>query len=468
LGLRTCVHVLDSLGNLSFLRPKLISAILCSMTGDGLTMPCASLHCARMAADAAPKCASPHLDLEGGKVLGRSCVVRTGGTALMAAAARTAQWLPLIVETAVEASITCGQNAASPWKVARARLSAVQMSTVKPLLRAAWESWETDTLTLAELTGNKPLSTLALYLFEEHGLISHFALDRAKLECFLAEIENGYPDANPYHNRSHAASVVHFMHAQLLRGGLAEACSQAAADIDGSSRQQFVILACLLAAVVHDFEHNGLSNDFHVNIRSDKALAHDNQSVNEQHHAAAAFRTLLKPECNFLEAMGGHDFRQLRSLVVDLILATDPAKNNQILEIFKETVLVAAEASQCDTCTPISTESALLVLKVSLKCADLGHLALAWGLHVRWVRRLEQEFYQQGDKERLCGMPKISFLMDRSKPGVSKSQIGFFEFVVLPLFRSLGQSFPAVGPMVEAVEKNYKRWSSMQADFVAN
>jgi hypothetical protein len=35
-----------------------------------------------------------------------------------------------------------------------------------------------------------------------------------------------------------------------------------------------------------------------------------------------------------------------------------------------------------------------------------------------------------------------SFLMDRTKPGVSESQLGFFQFVVTPLFGALLAAFP--------------------------
>ncbi len=41
----------------------------------------------------------------------------------------------------------------------------------------------------------------------------------------------------------------------------------------------------------------------------------------------------------------------------------------------------------------------------------------------RWLERLEEEFFLQGDKERDAGLP-ISPLFDRTKQGVSKSQVG--------------------------------------------
>jgi hypothetical protein len=44
----------------------------------------------------------------------------------------------------------------------------------------------------------------------------------------------------------------------------------------------------------------------------------------------------------------------------------------------------------------------------------------------------------QGDRERAVGLP-VSPLMDRSKQGISRSQVGFFDIVALPLYTSLAQ-----------------------------
>ncbi len=60
---------------------------------------------------------------------------------------------------------------------------------------------------------------------------------------------------------------------------------------------------------------------------------------------------------------------------------------------------------------------------MSLKCADLGHLACTPQTHKKWVKRLEEEIFSQGDSEKKAGLP-ISPLMDRTKGGISKSQEG--------------------------------------------
>ena len=61
--------------------------------------------------------------------------------------------------------------------------------------------------------------------------------------------------------------------------------------------------------------------------------------------------------------------------------------------------------------------------QVALKCADLGHLSTARGTHQRWVTLLEEEMFRQGDRERAAGQP-VSALMDRTKTGITKSQVG--------------------------------------------
>ena len=62
--------------------------------------------------------------------------------------------------------------------------------------------------------------------------------------------------------------------------------------------------------------------------------------------------------------------------------------------------------------------------QMALKWADIGHLASPREVHLRWVHRLEEEMFKQGDMERVNGLP-ISPLMDRLKgQGITKSQTG--------------------------------------------
>ena len=55
----------------------------------------------------------------------------------------------------------------------------------------------------------------------------------------------------------------------------------------------------------------------------------------------------------------------------------------------------------------------------------------------------------------------ISPLFDRTKQGVSKSQVGFYDFVVLPLFHACAAAFPGTQPMLRCALDNYHKWKDV-------
>lgn len=326
------------------------------------------------------------------------------------------------------------------------------------MLSDAWTSWHFDSLAFAEVTNNRPLSTLGVFLFDRHGLVDHFGLDRKKVVQFFEKIEAGHDDSIPYHNRKHVASVLHMTHAILQTGGVAEAAARGA---DGEEMSgQLEIMACLIAATIHDFEHLGLSNDFLMRTLHDRALLYNDRSVNEHHHLSAAFLLMRTPDCNFLEALSETDYKRFRALVVDLVLGTDMAVHGELM-----TQLSAAfdpvKQAEGDTGVVIASQDVDLVLQMVLKCADLGHLASAWDLHVQWVLRLQEESFAQGDREKALGLHPTSFLCDRSKPGAYETQVSFFDLFVLPLYKMLLRVAPSTALVYSGIVANYERWQDL-------
>ncbi|KAF5835401.1 hypothetical protein DUNSADRAFT_7486, partial [Dunaliella salina] len=98
-----------------------------------------------------------------------------------------------------------------------------------------------------------------------------------------------------------------------------------------------------------------------------------------------------------------------------------------------------------------------LVLQTAMKCADLGHLTHEWQVHRKWVEALEEEMWRQGDAEKARGMP-VSPLMDRAKGGITKSQQGFFDYVVLPQIKGFCKVFPKCTPLLDSAMQNYHNW----------
>ena len=48
--------------------------------------------------------------------------------------------------------------------------------------------------------------------------------------------------------------------------------------------------------------------------------------------------------------------------------------------------------------------------------------------------------------------------MDRQKPGVTKSQPGFIDFVVRPLFETWVACFPESRVLLDRINANYEYW----------
>ncbi|DBA79888.1 TPA: hypothetical protein ACH3X1_008213 [Trebouxia sp. C0004] len=86
-----------------------------------------------------------------------------------------------------------------------------------------------------------------------------------------------------------------------------------------------------------------------------------------------------------------------------------------------------------------------------LKCADIGHLAAPPGPTADGPSNWKKSFSDREDKERACGMP-VSPLMDRStQGGMTRSQLGFFSIVGIPLFKAMVDLFEDAKPMLDGV-----------------
>lgn len=271
------------------------------------------------------------------------------------------------------------------------------------------DDWSFDVFALNEAASGQPIKYLGYDLLNRYGIIHKFKVPPTILEALLSRIEEGYSrHKNPYHNNLHAADVAQGVHYMLCQTGLMNWLT----DLE--------IFATLLAAIVHDFEHTGTTNNFHVMSGSDTALLYNDRAVLENHHISAAFRALREDECNILQNLSREEFREFRTLVIDMVLATDMSFHFQQLKNMRN-LLTLAE--------PTVDKSKGLAMV--LHCCDIAHPAKRWDLHHRWTELLLEEFFRQGDRERELGLP-FSPLCDRNNTLVAESQIGFIEFIVEP------------------------------------
>uniref|UniRef100_T1IN43 Phosphodiesterase n=1 Tax=Strigamia maritima TaxID=126957 RepID=T1IN43_STRMM len=271
------------------------------------------------------------------------------------------------------------------------------------------DDWSFDVFAVNDASNNQPVRYIGYDLLNRYGIINKFKISPTILENFLGALESGYCKyKNPYHNNIHAADVTQTVHFMLCQTGLMHWLT----DLE--------IFATLIAAVTHDFEHTGTTNNFHVNSGSDIALLYNDRAVLENHHISATFRLLKADETNIVSNLSREEFREFRTLVIDMVLATDMSSHFQQLKIMKN-MLTLPEFS-------VDKSKALALV---LHCCDISHPSKRWDLHYRWTEILLEEFFQQGDKEKELGL-SYSPLCDRSNTHVAESQIGFIDFIVDP------------------------------------
>ncbi|KAG2451652.1 hypothetical protein HYH02_003432 [Chlamydomonas schloesseri] len=358
-------------------------------------------------------------------------------------------------------------------------------------LLARVDEWQFDMLEVAKATNGHALSVVGFFILQKSGLISRFKLNPVVLARFLRCVESGYVNT-PYHNSTHAADVLQMLHVIIHN-----------AQLHVHYLDELGLLAMYFAAVIHDFGHPGLTGDFLINTSDQLALRYNDRSPLENHHCAAAFTLMRRPEFDLLAPLSAAERSSFRKQVIELVLATDMKQHFSILSHFNtvhrlaaysqqqqqaqpatsggppaavcadghskpfsivknpsEVREVAAAVGELTAPKPLDDTERSLSLQVALKCADISNLGRELECYKRWVALLEEEMFLQGDKERELGIT-ISPLCDRTKLGVSKSQTGFFDFVALPLVHAMTSAFPGAARMMHHFLTNYNHWKAV-------
>ncbi|CAG9323023.1 unnamed protein product [Blepharisma stoltei] len=278
--------------------------------------------------------------------------------------------------------------------------------------------WDVDLLETVKIT-KKPIYEVGYYVFSTLGIIEQLNIPTPQLKNFLAEVDRYYKPQNFYHNSIHGAdvtcSVVFLLHNCLQRCGNL-------IDLD--------IFALLTASLCHDICHPGVNNAFLVASENKLSLKYNDQSCLENMHSSLTFNILKRPNSNIVSSLSRGEFQAYRKIVVLTILATDLQKHFDKQKEFTEQI------NKTPAPTLENDEFRYLALQMVLKCADLGHGAKRLDIHKKWTALITKEFFEQGEKEKNLGIP-ISPLCDKSKVVLSKSQVGFLNFLVKPLFKLL-------------------------------
>ncbi|EGF79038.1 hypothetical protein BATDEDRAFT_12624, partial [Batrachochytrium dendrobatidis JAM81] len=154
-----------------------------------------------------------------------------------------------------------------------------------------------------------------------------------------------------------------------------------------------------LAALIHDYDHPGVSNNFLIQTNDRLAMLYNDKSILENHHCSAAFNVLIQPKNHFLESLDRKPYKLFRANVVEMVLATDLTQHFSLLTTFKKKVN-AFEWFILDW-----KDDRLTLMQMLMKCADVSNPTKAWPLYQEWITRITEEFFNQGDRESALGLP---------------------------------------------------------------
>ncbi|XP_063962586.1 3',5'-cyclic-AMP phosphodiesterase 4C-like isoform X2 [Lytechinus pictus] len=310
------------------------------------------------------------------------------------------------------------------------------------------DTWSISIFKIDEITNHRPLTAIIYRLFEDRGLLKTFQIPERTFLIYMMTLEDHYHREVIYHNQIHAADVVHSTHFLLS----APALENVFTDLE--------IMAAMFSAAIHDVHHPGLNNQFLCNTSAELAILYNDVSVLENHSLAVAFKLLQEENCNIFENLTKKQLQTLRKMSIDMVLATDMSKHMSLLADLKTMVETKKVAGSGVLLLDNYTDR-IQVLKNLVHCADVANPSKPLNIYTQWTSMLMEEFFRQGDLEREKGA-EISPMMDRENASIEKSQVGFIDFILHPLWETWADLvYPDAQEILDHLEEN-RNWYQSQ------
>ncbi|XP_052381179.1 cAMP-specific 3',5'-cyclic phosphodiesterase 4D-like isoform X4 [Oncorhynchus keta] len=308
--------------------------------------------------------------------------------------------------------------------------------------------WGLNLFKVTELSGNRPLTVMMYTIFQERDLLKTFKIPLDTFITYLMTLEDHYHGDVAYHNNIHAADVTQSTHVLLSTPALEAVFT----DLE--------ILAAIFASAIHDVDHPGVSNQFLISTNSELALMYNDSSVLENHHLAVGFKLLQEENCDIFQNLTKKQRQSLRKMVIDMVLATDMSKHMNLLADLK-TMVETKKVTSSGVLLLDNYNDRIQVLQNMVHCADLSNPTKPLQLYRQWTDRIMEEFFSQGDRERERGM-EISPMCDKHNASVQKSQVGFIDYIVHPLWETWADLVhPDAQDILDTLEDNREWYQSI-------
>ncbi|XP_076241567.1 phosphodiesterase 6 isoform X2 [Calliopsis andreniformis] len=278
-------------------------------------------------------------------------------------------------------------------------------------------------------------------MFKQCDLIQKFHIPYEVLCRWILSVKKNYRPVK-YHNWRHALNVAQTMFAMLKTGKM----EQFMTDLE--------ILGLLVACLCHDLDHRGTNNAFQTKTESPLAILYSTSTM-EHHHFDQCVMILNSDSNNIFQSLSMEDYRKVMKVVESAILSTDLAvyfkKKNRFMELIDE--------GEFDW---QSEEKKELLCGMMMTACDVSAIAKPWDVQHRVAKLVADEFFDQGDLERLQLNQQPVAMMDRERRDeLPQMQVGFIDVICLPLYKVLSDTFPWIMPLYAGTLENRKHWQDL-------
>jgi hypothetical protein len=272
----------------------------------------------------------------------------------------------------------------------------------------------------------------------------------SQLRRYVTKIASLYRD-NPFHNFEHASHVTMSVVKLLSRivapshihiENVAALDNKETTDLSaklhdhtyGITSDPLTQFAVVFSALIHDVDHTGVPNTTLINENAAIAALYNSKSVAEQNSVDIAWGILMDSEYDALRAgiySNATSLDHFRQLVVNSVMATDimdkeanSFRSAKWDKAFKGADEEDKNISELDTIN----RKATIVIEHLLQASDVSHTMQHWQVYIEWNEKLFHELYRTYKEGRSEKDPSQFWY---------ESEIGFFDFYIIPLATKL-------------------------------
>lgn len=293
------------------------------------------------------------------------------------------------------------------------------------------------------------LKNIAGYIFKKYLIMSNLEISEELLKKFIDLVCENY-NQNHFHNFQHAVNVLQMTYNLLLDSNLIV------------KLKPIIVFASLIAAIAHDVDHPGNTNSYEINSLSKRAMLYNDNSVLENHHCTLTFELLER--VGLLKYFKDEELKYFRKTIIICILGTDMSKHNEFISKFEKFNFVS-ETYTIDPET-YTIDEQYFITSALLHCADLSNSIKNFDVSFEWSKRISLEFYEQTMKEKIEGLPSLSFMKVQDNLTMCINEINFINNISIPLWELVKNKIAELGFLLYRCNTTLENWKRLEARYI--